>query len=373
MAHRVLVADKSITIQRVAELTFSAEGMEVLAVGDGQRAIARILADHPDIVLADIGMPQHSGYDVAAFVKRHPDLKHIPVLLLAGAFEPVDDARAEQIGCDGVIIKPFEPQHVMMRVRELLDGKGSSATKTASNTLRPVEQWNAPRPLRRREQQSSSTSDQVHSHGIEDVHFEVNWTAEILDEVSPQLAMPEESPEDHRNRLEAVLSTLRATSSLAQPERWRNVTSVDNRLDVIFDDLFGQNAALGPGPAPESTALVSSLLPAVRPSAVEPPNVTAGRAATPSGSLGTASFEPSMITGTLAALAVGRREPSGASVGLTRSITGPATRDELVEELTYHLLERLKQARIGEVVAQVVSELVERIVREEIRRIRTHP
>lgn len=320
MTHRVLVADNSITIQRVAELTFSAEGMEVLAVGDGQRAIAHILADHPDIVLADIGLPKHSGYDVAAFVKRRPDLKHIPVLLLAGAFEAVDDARAEQIGSDGVIIKPFEPQHLLMRVRELLDGTTSRATKTVSNTLQPVERWNAPRPLRPREQQSSSTSDQVHTHGIEDVHFDVNWTAEILDDVSPQLAMPDESPEDH-SRLEAVLSTLRATSSLAQPERWRTVTSEDNRLDVIFDGLLGQNAALGPGPARESTALVSSLLPAVRPSAVEPPNVTP---------------------------------------------------DELVEELTCHLLERVKQARIGEVVAQVVWELVERVVREEIRRIRTH-
>ena len=66
----------------------------MITVGDGEQAIARIPTERPDIVLADIGMPKRSGYEVAAFVKGTPDLAHIPVLLLAGAFEPVDEARA---------------------------------------------------------------------------------------------------------------------------------------------------------------------------------------------------------------------------------------------------------------------------------------
>src|SRR5262245_36093494 len=69
-------------------------------------------------------MPKRSGYDVAAFVKGRPDLSHIPVLLLAGAFEPVDEARAQQVKSDGVLVKPFEPQQVISRVRELIDGSG---------------------------------------------------------------------------------------------------------------------------------------------------------------------------------------------------------------------------------------------------------
>ena len=103
-----------------------------MAVGDGEQAIARIPTERPDIVLADIGMPKRSGYEVAAFVKGHPEFKHIPVLLLAGAFEPVDDAKAEQAGCDGVLVKPFEPQHVIARVRELLDGAKGSPTQAAA-------------------------------------------------------------------------------------------------------------------------------------------------------------------------------------------------------------------------------------------------
>ena len=117
---KLLLADDSVTIQRVIELTFSGEDIQVLAVNDGEQAIARIPAEQPDVVLADIGMPRKGGYDVAAFVKGRPDLAHIPVLLLAGAFEPVDQTRAEQVGADGVLIKPFEPRQVIERVKELL-------------------------------------------------------------------------------------------------------------------------------------------------------------------------------------------------------------------------------------------------------------
>src|SRR5499426_4597079 len=103
MSKKLLLADDSITIQRVIELTFSGEDVQVLTAGDGEEAVARIAADKPDIVLADIGMPKRSGYDVSAFVKGKPEFSHIPVLLLAGAFEPVDDARAQQVKCDGVL------------------------------------------------------------------------------------------------------------------------------------------------------------------------------------------------------------------------------------------------------------------------------
>jgi CheY-like chemotaxis protein len=128
---KLLLADDSVTIQRVIELTFADEDVQVVAVGDGQQAIDRVRTDRPDIVLADIGMPERDGYEVAAFIKGDPELAHIPVLLLTGAFEPIDEARARAVGCDGVLVKPFEPQMVISRVRELLAGKrdgGSTAS-----------------------------------------------------------------------------------------------------------------------------------------------------------------------------------------------------------------------------------------------------
>ena len=92
------------------------------------RRSTRLEADPPDIVLADVGMPERDGYEVAAFIKEHPELAHIPVLLLTGAFEPVDQARARAVGCDGVLVKPFEPQHGDRRVRDLLAGNRGAAS-----------------------------------------------------------------------------------------------------------------------------------------------------------------------------------------------------------------------------------------------------
>jgi len=132
VTHKLLLADDSVTIQRVVELTFNGEDVQVVTVSDGEQAIARIPIERPDVVLADIGMPKRSGYDVAAFVKERADLSHIPVVLLAGAFEPVDEQRARQVHCDGVLVKPFEPQQVVARVRELIDRRSAPAPVLAA-------------------------------------------------------------------------------------------------------------------------------------------------------------------------------------------------------------------------------------------------
>ena len=165
MLKKLLLADDSVTIQRVIELTFSGEDVQVLTVGDGEEAIARIPIDKPDIVLADIGMPKRSGYEVSAFVKNNPEFAHIPVLLLAGAFEPVDDAKAKEVRCDGVLVKPFEPQHVIARVRELIGGAKGSPTQSAVQDIpRPAARLAPPRPpveLPRREDRPKIPDDLV--------------------------------------------------------------------------------------------------------------------------------------------------------------------------------------------------------------------
>src|SRR4029450_12819715 len=123
MAHKLLLADDSVTIQRVIELTFADEDIDVTTVGDGQLAIDRLDTDPPDIVLADVDMPRRDGYEVAAYVKSRPKLAHIPVVLLTGAFEPIDQARASAAGPSDVLANPPEPQMVINRVKELLGRK----------------------------------------------------------------------------------------------------------------------------------------------------------------------------------------------------------------------------------------------------------
>jgi CheY-like chemotaxis protein len=148
MPHKLLLADDSVTIQRVIELTFADEDIEVIAVGDGKLAIDRVRTERPDIVLADVGMPELDGYQVSTFVKSTPAFAHIPVLLLTGAFEPIDESRARAAGCDGVLVKPFEPQLVIHRVKDLITGSRRPATPAAVFTSTPSESPASPQPVK---------------------------------------------------------------------------------------------------------------------------------------------------------------------------------------------------------------------------------
>ena len=64
---------------------------------------------NPDLVLADIFMPVRNGYEVCEFVKKDQRFSHVPVILLVGAFDPLDEKEARRVGADGVLKKPFVP------------------------------------------------------------------------------------------------------------------------------------------------------------------------------------------------------------------------------------------------------------------------
>jgi CheY-like chemotaxis protein len=131
MGKKILLADDSITIQKVIELTFSDEDFEVVTVGNGRLAIERVQEVRPDVVLCDIIMPEKDGYEVCEFIKKNPTLSQIPVLLLTGAFEPFDQERAGRVGCDGFLAKPFEPQTLIAKVKDLLKQAESRAAGPA--------------------------------------------------------------------------------------------------------------------------------------------------------------------------------------------------------------------------------------------------
>jgi CheY-like chemotaxis protein len=121
MAKRILLADDSITIQKVVELTFSDGDYEVTAVNNGNKAIQKLSEMRPDIILSDIIMPEKNGYEVCEYVKSHPEFRTIPVILLTGTFEPFDPDRADKAGCDAVVTKPFESQSLIHKVEELIE------------------------------------------------------------------------------------------------------------------------------------------------------------------------------------------------------------------------------------------------------------
>jgi CheY-like chemotaxis protein len=116
MSRRILLADDSVTIQKVIELTFMDEDFEVQAVSNGDEAIAA-LSERPDFVIADVHMPGANGYEVCRRAKQ--TLPGVPVLLLVGTFEPFDEGQARAAGADSFLKKPFDSQELLQRVQEL--------------------------------------------------------------------------------------------------------------------------------------------------------------------------------------------------------------------------------------------------------------
>src|SRR6476659_8353290 len=118
---KLLLADDSATIQKVIDLTFADEGVQVVGVGNGREAIDRLLEIRPDVVLADVFMPSPNGYEVCEYIKTNERLKHIPVMLLVGSFEPFDEAEARRVGADDILTKPFQSSRSLVgRVRALM-------------------------------------------------------------------------------------------------------------------------------------------------------------------------------------------------------------------------------------------------------------
>src|SRR5215467_10585067 len=108
-------------------LALKDQGIDVVAVGNGEAAVRKISDVKPDLVLADVFMPVRNGYEVCKYVKDDSALAHIPVILLVGAFDPLDEQEAQRVGADGVLKKPFvPPDPLISMVKSALSRAGVS-------------------------------------------------------------------------------------------------------------------------------------------------------------------------------------------------------------------------------------------------------
>ena len=352
MTHKLLLADDSVTIQRVVELTFSGEDVQVITVGDGEQAIARIPIELPDIVLADIGMPKRSGYDVAAFVKGRPDLSHIPVLLLAGAFEPVDETRAQQVHSDGVLVKPFEPQQVISRVRDLIESSRAMAPRQAAVVF------------------PAATVVEHHARNGETIAHSSQQAGAMPEPKAAVLETRDRSAEskldDYFDRLDAAFAEL-GTDPGRGGTRQEFQDEYDGRDVPTLESLLAVSAGpqpeeLPPPPAvpvPVELAQYESTLQHGRPaSARESGEPLDGR---------------NLVADMFAALFAaeqGETVVPAAPFPASRPQAPVTATDSLVDEVTRKVIERLAPDAANELVAQIVSEVAERLIREEITRIK---
>jgi CheY-like chemotaxis protein len=123
MTLKLLVADDSITIQKIIGLAFSAEDAMVKSVSSGDAAIEAVRTFKPDVVLADVFMPGYNGYEVCESIKNDPELASTPVVLLVGTFEPFDESEASRVRCDAHLTKPLDASEMIETVRSLAGDK----------------------------------------------------------------------------------------------------------------------------------------------------------------------------------------------------------------------------------------------------------
>jgi CheY-like chemotaxis protein len=136
---RILVADDNSNIQKMVGLALKDQGIDVIAVGNGEAAVRKISDLRPDLVLADVFMPVRNGYEVCKFVKGDSSLAHIPVILLVGAFDPLDEQEAQRVGADGVLKKPFvPPDPLISMVKSALQRAGSPHAAVVEKAVVPA-------------------------------------------------------------------------------------------------------------------------------------------------------------------------------------------------------------------------------------------
>ena len=361
--HTLLLADDSVTIQRVIELTFADEDIKVIAVSDGNQAIAQLDSAPPDIVLADIGMPGRNGYEVAQYIKQSPRLAHIPVVLLTGAFEPVDQGKAAAVGCDGVLAKPFEPQLVIERVKELL-GRSGRPAPLASNLAPAVAAESWPPAL----------VDPAPAGG----HMPAGAAAKV---------------DDYFDRLDAAFASLATGSSPELPMTGTSNSQVPDELDWFGSQTNPSLAGAGDISMPPASssmpdlplaygspaaAFDSAIIAAPAPPQLPAPERFAATATPPAPSVLPPAAAPSPtpaaaplppLADAFAAL-LSAEQGGPAPAWQAPRVESPAVSEALVEQVTRRVLDRLTDRVVRETAADLVSAIAERLIREEIERIK---
>ena len=167
----ILVADDNSNIQKMVALAFKDEGIDVIAVGNGEAAVRKAAEIVPDLVLADIFMPVRNGYEVCECIKQDPKLSHIPVVLLVGAFDPFNEREAQRVSADGVLKKPFVPPDPLVGIVKSLLSKSTVAqlvpiaVSVPEPALAAVER---PAPYAPIEQRPLTATPQEHETEIEE-------------------------------------------------------------------------------------------------------------------------------------------------------------------------------------------------------------
>lgn len=119
---KLLVADDSLTIQKVIRLALTNEGYEIHSVSEGKDALQQITLFRPDAVLLDVSLPEKSAFEIRRELLSKPEFQNIKAILMSSAFEKVDEVQVKELRFDGRLTKPFDPAHLRKILQEALSG-----------------------------------------------------------------------------------------------------------------------------------------------------------------------------------------------------------------------------------------------------------
>ena len=230
MGYKILLADDSLTVQKIISLTFKDEDVEVETVNNGDQAITRLHYMRPALIMADVSIPGKNGYEICEYVKSHPDLKNTPVILLVHAFEPFDEERARKVGADQFLKKPFQP------IRGLIS--------TVMNLIEPER-------LVELEAKNLDKLDGEKSGSIEVAGSEVWNKAEVIPEVAPVNYPVQLAPHNEADPVLELDDVLSEAWGVAQRQN-RPVPDEEKSIEAVsVVDRFGDREAVSEAIIPQ--------------------------------------------------------------------------------------------------------------------------
>lgn len=251
MGSKILLADDSITIQKVVNLTFSDEGIEVVAVSNGDAAERKLNEVKPDLVLADIFMPGKNGYELCEAIKQNPQFRNVPVVLLVGAFEPFDQAEARRVHADAHLTKPFESRTLVETVRKLIN----ASAHTTGGPVAPMAPADEPRDDIGSERDTGSISSisSISGRLTSPSTPKLDLSAMMADTSAPSTASTRSTGE-----LSSRMSDLRTEPfevSVAGAHAREAVTATLIDTDEPFETMDFASSEFAPGASSSSLAL----------------------------------------------------------------------------------------------------------------------
>ena len=192
MTIRILVADDSITIQKIVAMAFENEDAEVEGIGDGQEAFDKVPDFKPDIVLADVDMPGLDGFELCQKIKGNSELANIKVLLLASDFEDFDEGRFKESQAENYISKPFKSDYIVQMVTQVMTGKSALETAVLPDSLEEKDDEPSLEELLASVERLSTDSMEMADDPIEDV----SPSAELVESVEEEAVPPFEEHEE---------------------------------------------------------------------------------------------------------------------------------------------------------------------------------